>query len=570
MSYVDYAGGVEDVLAMCLTGFPSFDQTSAQRRSLIYVGPGSRRAPGETRPVLFTADAVRDLAKAADVQVNIFHRGASTARWTHWPGTPADSHSRGTPSDTHVAEVRNNPPPRGRREGAAVRVRRNAGYPTDFGADRIGGPGVLAAGGAAMTPHPVLPSLLLATVAVLLVTARAVVLSPLAGIGPKPGGVVALARHHLGRTTSTRRGHSRRDRRRPIRHPQCGSRRTECLPARRPLTGHGGPDLDDRTRMDVARDDIAALILRYPQARFAVIDFASAPALDWPLSADTWSLRPAWTPSRPYAYSPDAVTQANAGAANTVLRYQLISAVQQYPRATSSSSISAPVPANHGWRPGNLIRRRNRSTAVRCSATAPRRGTVPDTDIERSSVDDATLRAVADQLAVPFVARSDTAPLAAALPDGGAGQPTARRATAGGDRNVLAASPGRSDPHPDRALLRPARFPSQQARRREGGAMTILHWWRSGPARLRLRRRLLVYSTPVALLLVVAIVKSLPSWLPAIPPSRRIRTGQRRYAGGGSLTVLNVFSRPRRTSPQAASRCSTTVWRRRTAGSAKA
>jgi hypothetical protein len=34
-------------------------------------------------------------------------------------------------------------------------------------------------------------------------------------------------------------------------------------------------------------------------------------------------------------------------------------------------------------------------------------------------------------------------------------------------------------------------------------------WWRSGPARSRLRRRLLVFSAPVALLLVVVIVKSL-------------------------------------------------------------
>ncbi|MGO4444563.1 hypothetical protein AB4Z42_14500 [Mycobacterium sp. 2YAF39] len=34
-------------------------------------------------------------------------------------------------------------------------------------------------------------------------------------------------------------------------------------------------------------------------------------------------------------------------------------------------------------------------------------------------------------------------------------------------------------------------------------------WWRSGPARLRLRRRLLVFSAPVALVLIVVIVKSL-------------------------------------------------------------
>ena len=40
-----------------------------------------------------------------------------------------------------------------------------------------------------------------------------------------------------------------------------------------------------RVRMAGARDDIAALIDRYPDARFAVIAFASRPSLDWPLSA---------------------------------------------------------------------------------------------------------------------------------------------------------------------------------------------------------------------------------------------------------------------------------------------
>jgi hypothetical protein len=34
-----------------------------------------------------------------------------------------------------------------------------------------------------------------------------------------------------------------------------------------------------------------------------------------------------------------------------------------------------------------------------------------------------------------------------------------------------------------------------------------IHWWRGGPPRLRLRRRLLVFSAPVAVLLVVALLK---------------------------------------------------------------
>jgi hypothetical protein len=38
--------------------------------------------------------------------------------------------------------------------------------------------------------------------------------------------------------------------------------------------------------------------------------------------------------------------------------------------------------------------------------------------------------------------------------------------------------------------------------------VSIPQWWRSGPTQLRLRRRLLVFSAPVAVLLVVVIVKS--------------------------------------------------------------
>src|SRR4029078_10854154 len=77
------------------------------------------------------------------------------------------------------------------------------------------------------------------------------------------------------------------------------------------------------------------------------------------------------------------------------------------------------------------------------------------------------------------------------------------------DRNVLAACAGRRRAHPDRALLRPARLPSQQIRQRGRGAVSVVTWWRSDSARSRLRRRLLVFSAPVAVLLVVVIVKSL-------------------------------------------------------------
>jgi hypothetical protein len=70
VSYVDYAPSVEDILALCMTGFPSFEQKSTHRRSLIYLGPSAIRQPGEARPSLFTEQRVMDMASTAGIQIN--------------------------------------------------------------------------------------------------------------------------------------------------------------------------------------------------------------------------------------------------------------------------------------------------------------------------------------------------------------------------------------------------------------------------------------------------------------------------------------------------------------------
>jgi hypothetical protein len=70
VSYVDYASSVEDVLALCITGFPSFDSKSTHRRTLIYLGPGQTREPDEARPSLLTADQVSKMASDAGIQIN--------------------------------------------------------------------------------------------------------------------------------------------------------------------------------------------------------------------------------------------------------------------------------------------------------------------------------------------------------------------------------------------------------------------------------------------------------------------------------------------------------------------
>ncbi|ORB58796.1 hypothetical protein [Mycobacterium persicum] len=74
LSYDDYARSVQDALALCITGFPSFEDKSTRRRSLIYLGYSSFRAPEESRPALFTDQQVKDLATGAGVQINVIAR----------------------------------------------------------------------------------------------------------------------------------------------------------------------------------------------------------------------------------------------------------------------------------------------------------------------------------------------------------------------------------------------------------------------------------------------------------------------------------------------------------------
>jgi hypothetical protein len=169
------------------------------------------------------------------------------------------------------------------------------------------------------------------------------------------------------------------------------------------------------SRMTVARDDAAALLDRYPNARVAVISFATRAALDWPLSADTWSLRPVVSTIEPYPAAPDAATETNAGAAGNMLRYQLIGAVQQYPRAMNLVYyLGAGAPE---------------------AALPPRDFNLPDNAVDGGAVlgygtaaGEPTLRSVAGQIGVPYASRTGADGLASVLPaerpDGAAGPVT--------------------------------------------------------------------------------------------------------------------------------------------------
>lgn len=122
VSYVDYAESIEDVLGLCITGFPGFDQQSAQRRSLIYVGPGELDSPRDGRPSLFTAAQIDDMARTADVQVNALVTGPASpfiARLVQNSG--GRSFSAGADAAARVADIRANPPATRSSESDAVR-----------------------------------------------------------------------------------------------------------------------------------------------------------------------------------------------------------------------------------------------------------------------------------------------------------------------------------------------------------------------------------------------------------------------------------------------------------------
>lgn len=172
------------------------------------------------------------------------------------------------------------------------------------------------------------------------------------------------------------------------------------------LEDHGG----NQSRMAAIRDDIEALIDQYPGARFAMIAFASRPSLDWPLSEDAWSLRPEVARLTPYPVSADN-EDVNAAAAANVLRYQLIGAGQQYPNSESLVFYFGSGAAGSDAPQGEF---------------EPTAGSVDGGAVfgYGAARDAPGLRAVAEQLGVPYVDRDDGRPIAESAPGGGTPQPT--------------------------------------------------------------------------------------------------------------------------------------------------
>ena len=159
---------------------------------------------------------------------------------------------------------------------------------------------------------------------------------------------------------------------------------------------------DRQSRMSGIRNDIEALIDQYPQARFALIAFASRSSLDWPLSEDAWSLRPEVARLAPYAAN-DTTEDVNAAAAANVLRYQLIAAGQQYPDSKSLVFYFGSGAAGSRAPQGEFDP----------SAGAVDGGAVFGYGAARN---EPGLRRIAEQLGLPYVDRDDGRPVSESAP----------------------------------------------------------------------------------------------------------------------------------------------------------
>jgi hypothetical protein len=74
VNYVDYAPSATDVLALCMTGFPSYQDRSGHRRQLIYLGYSTFKDQADERASLYSVEEAKKLAEQSSVQINVIVR----------------------------------------------------------------------------------------------------------------------------------------------------------------------------------------------------------------------------------------------------------------------------------------------------------------------------------------------------------------------------------------------------------------------------------------------------------------------------------------------------------------
>jgi hypothetical protein len=122
--YTDYAASVNDLLALCISGFPAAGDRSTHRRSVVYLGPSDLRVAADRRTALFTDGGVRGLAERAGAQLNVVDTAPSPASgslvaFTRQTGGRYIAPGRGSVAAA-FNEIRANTPPARRADGTVV------------------------------------------------------------------------------------------------------------------------------------------------------------------------------------------------------------------------------------------------------------------------------------------------------------------------------------------------------------------------------------------------------------------------------------------------------------------
>lgn len=189
----------------------------------------------------------------------------------------------------------------------------------------------------------------------------------------------------------------------------------------------------DKSRMAGVREDIDALVAQYPRARFALIGFSSQARMDWPLSDDAWSLKPFVAGLSPYINVPqDAMTKVDAAAAAGVLTEKLAQAAEDFPGSKSLVFyLGSGAPGSRADQKSFDVDKDAIAGGAVLGYGTPKGGPVPQGFIDgkpifmadqqtgaplNSSINEGTLKSVADQLGVPYFPRGDKQPITPVLP----------------------------------------------------------------------------------------------------------------------------------------------------------
>lgn len=181
---------------------------------------------------------------------------------------------------------------------------------------------------------------------------------------------------------------------------------------------------NNQFRMAGIRADMTAIVDQYPTGRFGITSFATKAREDWPLSDDVWSLRGVLKGYSAYDADFDSLGQVNVGAANDQLKRQLELAAKQYPGSYNlvfyfgeGSGISKQTPTEfdipaglisggavlgYGTPGGGTIASRMAGSGELSYYPDPNGGAGPFLSVP----DEVSLRAVAEQLHVPYFHRA--------------------------------------------------------------------------------------------------------------------------------------------------------------------